>query len=236
MSPWEKFVNQLMQATQEIIASIAQFLPRLLVMLIIVVVGWLIAYLLKSILRSILRLARFDKLSERAGATQLLNKAALPASSELLSRFVFWVAWIGFILVGVSVLGIGGLQEHISRFFGFLPRLFAALFVFFFGLLAASFFSRAALLAAVNADLPSPRLISFTIRTMIIIFSLSMGFEELGLGEQTMLVAFGIVFGALMLGLALAFGLGGRDLARQFLERRFVHEKKEEREDELSPL
>jgi hypothetical protein len=236
MSPWEKFVNQLMQATQEIIASIAQFLPRLLVMLIIVFVGWLIAYLLKSILRSILRLARFDKLSERAGATQLLKKAALPASSELLSRFVFWVAWIGFILVGVSVLGIGGLQEHISRFFGFLPRLFAALFVFFFGLLAASFFSRAALLAAVNADLPSPRLISFTIRTMIIIFSLSMGFEELGLGEQTMLVAFGIVFGALMLGLALAFGLGGRDLARQFLERRFVHEKKEEREDELSPL
>jgi hypothetical protein len=236
MSPWEKFVNQLMQATQEIIASIAQFLPRLLVMLIIVFVGWLIAYLLKSILRSILRLARFDKLSERAGATQLLKKAALPSSTELLSRFVFWVAWIGFILVGVSVLGIGGLQEHISRFFGFLPRLFAALFVFFFGLLAASFFSRAALLAAVNADLPSPRLISLTIRTMIIIFSLSMGFEELGLGEQTMLVAFGIVFGALMLGLALAFGLGGRELARQFLERRFVHEKKEEREDELSPL
>jgi hypothetical protein len=63
-----------------------------------------------------------------------------------------------------------------------------------------------------------------------------MAFEELGLADQTMLVAFGIAFGALMLGLALAFGIGGQDLARQFLERRLVHKKKEEREDELSPL
>src|SRR6266704_3259233 len=118
----------------------------------------------------------------------------------------------------------------------FLPRLFAALFVFFFGLLGASFFSRAALLAAVNADLPSPRLIASTIRTIIIVFAVSMGFEELGIGEHTTLVAFAIVFGALMLGLALAFGLGGRDLARHFLERRFVHERREEKEDELSPL
>ena len=54
--------------------------------------------------------------------------------------------------------------------------------------------------------------------------------------EQTMLVAFGIAFGALMLGLAIAFGMGGRDLARRFLEKKIVRAKKEENEDELSPL
>jgi Conserved TM helix len=232
----DKFITEMTKATQEIVNSVAQFLPRLMVTLLIVLMGWIIAYALKYLLRSILRIAKFDRLSEDAGATQFLKKAALPSSTELLSRFVFWVAWIGFILIGVSVLGIVGLQEHIGRFFGFLPRLFAALFVLFFGLLAASFFSRAALLAAVNADLPSPRLISATIRTVIVIFSVSVGFEELGIGENTILVTFGIVFGALMLGLALAFGLGGRDLARHYLQRRFVHEHKEEREDELSPL
>ena len=233
---WEKFLTEMTKATLEIVNSVAQFLPRLMVTLIIVLIGWIIAYVLKYLLRSILRIAKFDRLSEDAGATQFLKKAALPSSTELLSRFVFWVAWIGFILIGVSVLGIVGLQEHIGRFFGFLPRLFAAMFVLFFGLLAASFFSRAALLASVNADLPSPRLIAATIRTVIVIFSVSVGFEELGIGENTILVAFGIVFGALMLGLALAFGLGGRDLARQYLQRRFVHERKEEREDELSPM
>jgi hypothetical protein len=234
---WERFVTELAKATHDIVSSVAQLLPRLLAMLVIVVIGWLIAYALKVVLRSILRLARFDKLSQDVGATQLLNRAALPSSSELLGRLVFWVAWVGFILIGLSVLNIVGIQEHVARFFGFLPRLFVSLFIFFFGLLAASFFSRAVLLAAVNADLPSPRLISLTIRTLIVLFTASMGLEELGIGENTVVVAFAIVFSALMLGLALAFGLGGRELARQFLERRFrKREHEEEREDELSPL
>jgi hypothetical protein len=111
----------------------------------------------------------------------------------------------------------------------------------FFGLLAASFFSRAALLSGVNADLPSPRLISQTLRTMMILFVISMAFEEIGIGSRTVVITFTLAFGALMLGLAIAFGLGGKDLARKYLERRFAKEQfpeapGKEREDELSPL
>jgi hypothetical protein len=108
--------------------------------------------------------------------------------------------------------------------------------VLFFGLWAASFFSRAVLLGAVNADLPSPRLISLTIQMLIILFTVSMAFEAVGVAEHTVLVAFALILGSLMLGLAIAFGLGGQDLARRYLERRLQHTKKEEREDELSPL
>jgi len=161
----------------------------------------------------------------------------LPSSTELVSRFVFWVAWAGFVLLGVSVLGIAGLEEYISRFFLFLPRLFVALIIFFFGLVAASFVSRAILLAAVNANFRSSRMLSMAVRIVIVIFTLSAVSEVLGVGEQTMLIAFGTVFGAAMLGLAIAFGLGGQDLARRFLERRLAQpNKNEEREDELSPL
>ena len=142
----EMIINELTQAMHDILRDVARFLPRLIVMLVIALVGWLIASILKWALRSILQLAKFDKLSENAGASQLLKQAALPSSTELLSRFVFWVAFLGFILLGVSVLGIVGLQEYIARFFLFLPRLFVALFIVFFGLLAASFFSRSALL------------------------------------------------------------------------------------------
>jgi len=232
----ELIVNELSLAYHEFARELARLLPRLIGMVIVVIVGWLIAYALKAIVRSIMRLARFERLSDNAGTSQLLNRAALPSSTELLSRFVFWVAFLGFILLGVNVLGIVGLQDYVARFFLFLPRLFVALFVVFFGVLAASFFSRATLLAAVNADLPSARLLSNSIRFVIIIFVVSMAFEELGIAEETILVAFGVLFGALMLGLALAFGLGGKDLARDFLERRLAHRKKEEKEDELSPL
>jgi len=232
----EMIISELSTAWHEIARGFAHFLPRLITMLILAVVGWLIAYVVKVVLRSILRLIRFDKLSENAGASQLLAKAALPSATEVLSRFVFWVTLIGFILLGVSALGIFGLQEQIARFFVFLPRLFVALFMMFFGLLAASFFSRAALLAAVNANVPSPRLLSISLRGIIIVFTTSIVFEELGLAEQTMLVAFGIAFGAMMLGFAIAFGIGGQDLARRFLERKFTRTRKEENDDELSPL
>jgi hypothetical protein len=232
----EMIISELTQALHDLAQGFAHYLPRLIVMLILAFLGWVIAYVVKVVLRSILGLIKFDKLSENAGASQLLTKAALPSATEIVSRFVFWVTWLGFIMLGVSVLGILGLQEQIARFFLFLPRLFVAMFIMFFGLLAASFFSRAALLAAVNANVPSPRVLSLAVRSIIIVFVLSIVFEELGLAEQTMLVAFGIAFGALMLGLAIAFGMGGRDLAQKFLEKKFVRGKKEENEDELSPL
>ncbi len=144
---WEMIINELTQAVQELARGFAHILPRIIVLVIMAFAGWMIAYFLKVFLRSILRLIKFDKLSENAGASQLLTKAALPSATELLGRFVFWVAWLGFILLGVRALGIFGLQEQIARFFLFLPRLFVALFTVFFGLLGATFVSRAALLS-----------------------------------------------------------------------------------------
>jgi hypothetical protein len=79
--------------------------------------------------------------------------------------------------------------------------------------------------------------LSDVVKVLIVVLTTSMAFEELGLAERTVLVAFAIVFGALMLGLAIAFGMGGRDLARQFLERRFSEGRARRRpEDHLSPL
>ena len=237
---WRDFIAESGRTMDEILRSVARFLPRFLEMLAIVVAGLAIALVLKYLLRSLLRITRIDKLSEHTGAANLLRGAALPSLSELVSRFVFWLAWFGFILLGISVLGVVGIEQHVTSFFGYLPRLFVALFILFFGLLAASFFSRAALLSGVNAQLPSPRLISWAVRTMIILFVVSMAFEEIGVGSRTVIVAFTLTFGSLMLGLALAFGLGGKELARKYLEKRigeqFPEDHSKEREDELSPL
>jgi hypothetical protein len=229
--------SELRQAWIEFTRAFAHLLPRLLAVLIIVVAGWVIAYLLKIALRSVLRLVKFDRFSERAGATQLLNTAALPSASELLCQLVFWITWLAISVGGVSFLGIAVLQQDITGFLHFLPRFVVALLIVFLGLLAANFFARAALLAGVNADLPSPQLLSISIKAIIVVLAISMAFEELGLAQRTILIAFSIVFGALMLGLAIAFGMGGRDLARQFLEKRFSDRRSEkEKVKHLSPL
>ncbi len=73
-------------------------------------------------------------------------------------------------------------------------------------------------------------------RVVIIVFSLSMAFEVAGVAERTIMIAFGTAFGAVMLGLAIAFGLGGQHLAREFLEERLAKRRRGAKEDELSPL
>jgi len=231
----EMILQELSRMWDGLARGFAHLVPRLIVMLVVVAAGWLIAYALRAVVRGILRISRFERLSENAGTARLLNKAALPSSSELLSAFVFWVTWLGFFLLGISELGLG-LQQHISHLFLYLPRILVAALIVLFGLAAASFFSRAALLAAVNSNWPSPRLISGAIRFALVVLALAMAFEQLGLAEQTIIAAFSILFGALMLGLAIAFGLGGQHLARRMLERRFSREHEREHEDELSPL
>jgi small-conductance mechanosensitive channel len=228
-------IQGLEQAYQNLVHMLAEFLPRLLVMLVIIVLGLLVAYLFKMILRAILHVTRLDRLSEEAGASRFLRLAALPSMTELLSRSIFWVTWAGFILIGISVLGVAGLQEQISRLFFLLPAIFVAILILFLGLVTANFFSRAALLAAVNAGSSSGRLLSWSIRFVIWILAVSMALEVVGVAKETVISAFSIIFGAFMLGLAIAFGYGGQGLAREFLERN-LRERKKEKHEEPQPL
>ena len=233
----EIILQGLEQVYSKLVHMIAEFLPRFLVMLIIVLIGLLVAFVFRYILRALLGFTKLDRVSEQSGASRVLRMAHLPSMSELLSRSIFWVTWLGFLLVGISVLGIPGFQEQISRLFRFLPEVFVAILIMFLGVAIANFLSRAALLAAVNAGHPSARILSWSIRFVIWILAITMTLEELGLARQTVISAFSIVFGATMLGLAIAFGLGGQDLARKALERYFAEAKKDKDKDkEPQPL
>jgi preprotein translocase subunit Sss1 len=202
---------------------------------VIIALGLLVAYVFRYVLRTLLRLTKLDRVSEDAGASRVLRMADLPSMTELLSRSIFWITWIGFILIGISILGVAGLQEQISRLFRFLPEIFIAMLILFLGLVLANFLSRAALLASVNAGYRSAKILSWSIRFVIWILAISMALEELGLARQTVIAAFSIVFGASMLGLAIAFGLGGQGLARQMLERH-LGESAKEKYKEPQPL
>ena len=231
----QTILRALEQVYGNLVHMIAEFLPRFLVMLIIILIGLLVAFVLKYILRALLGLTKLDRVSDDAGASRVLRMAHLPPMTELLSRSIFWVTWIGFILVGLSVLGVAGLQEQISRLFQFLPEVFVAILILFLGAVIANFLSRTALLAAVNAGHPSAKILSWSIRFVIWILAISMTLEELGVARRTVISAFSIIFGATMLGLAIAFGLGGQDLARKCLER-YLGDTKKKEEKEPQPL
>jgi hypothetical protein len=223
------------QAYSHIVQMLADFLPRIIVMLTILALGLLVAFALKYILQAVLSLTNLSRGSEVVGASRVLRSAHLPAMTVLLTRSIFWVTWFGFLLIGLNALGIAGFQAQISRVIQYIPEVFAGILIVFLGLVTANFLSRATLLAAVNAGHPSARMFSWLIRFLIWILTISMTLEELGVAGKTVISAFSIVFGALMLGLAIAFGLGGRDMARKTLEK-YLGNAEKEREKEPNPL
>jgi len=231
----EMIVERLTHTLEGLLATAVEFLPRLLAMLVVVVLGWLVAFAVRFVIRRFLNLLKFDRFSEKSGVTQTMARMGLPPPGEFIARVAFWVLWLSFMALGLSMLEIASLQAEIARFFQFVPHIFAALLILYVGFWAAHFFSRAALLAAVNSNFPLPRLLASFVQLGIAMLALTMAFEQLDLAKTAVLIAFSITFGAVMMGLAIAFGLGGRFAARRVLEKQLM-ENQREKEKEASPL
>lgn len=218
---WDAIVKVLRSAWEEFQSGIEVFLPRLLAMLSLMLVGWLIAWILSFMLRHVLRWVRFDTLADRIGATAMLKKVTLPGASDMLASMVFWLLWAAFMLSGLGALGFAGTESLMLGFVAFLPRLSVGVVILVVGMVTANFAWRATLLAAVNSHLPSARLLSGAVRWLIVALTVAMSLEQVGVAKTIMMTAFAIAFGAVMLGVAVAIGIGGAPIARRVLERQF---------------
>jgi hypothetical protein len=200
------------------LALLMRFLPRLLAMTAIVVVGWLIAHVTRVVVRRALRLVRVSSLFERSGAMDLLRRAEVPPPERILGAVAFWLVWIAFLLSGMHALGFAGTDLLVADLVRFVPKLVAATVVGLAGVAVSNFFWRATLLAAVNARIPSARLLGGLVRGLGLVATLAMALEQIEVAWGVVRTAFTLTFGAVMLAAAIAFGLGGRSLAQRFLE------------------
>ena len=217
--------DALVQSWRNFASAFVLFVPRLVAATIIFAGGWVIAALVRRTVYRVLAWARFDRLSLRTGASEMLRIAEMPTAEVLVAKIVFWLVWIGFIVSAVDTLQFKPFQGLVGEFFRFVPRFIVALLVLALGFLVGNFLWRATLLSSVNAGLPGARIISGALRVLVIAIGAVMALEQLGLATTVALTAFAITFGALMLGLAIAFGLGGRDAAKQLIEQRFRAKK-----------
>jgi hypothetical protein len=217
--------DALVQSWRNFASAFVLFVPRLVAATIIFAGGWVIAALVRRAVYRVLAWARFDRLSMRTGASEMLRIAEMPTAEVLVAKIVFWLVWIGFIVSAVDTLQFKPFQGLVGEFFRFVPRFIVSLLVLALGFLVGNFLWRATLLSSVNAGLPGARLISGALRVLVIAIGAVMALEQLGLATTVALTAFAITFGALMLGLSIAFGLGGRDAAKQLIEQRLRAKK-----------
>ncbi len=196
------------------------FLPDLFEMITIFIIGFLIAWIVKKLCFRLLKAIQFDRLSERWGLTHALATGGVSYSpSRLLSQFFYWVILLATLILGLNALGLWATQELGARFFNYLPNLFVAILILVVGYLVAGFLGQATLIASVNAQLSSAKFFSRLVRGFIAVLALTMALYHLGIARKVILVAFTLICGGSVLALAIAFGWGGRDLARDFLER-----------------
>jgi hypothetical protein len=229
----QDIADALVQSWHNFATAFVLFVPRLVAATIIFAGGFLVALLVRRIIHRLLAWLHFDRFSVRTGASDMLRLAELPTAEVLVAKIVFWIVWIGFIVSAVDTLQFAPFQGLVGEFFRFVPRFLVALLVLSLGFLIGNFLWRATLLASVNAGLPGARLLSGALRILVIAIGAVMALEQLGLATTVALTAFAITFGALMLGLAIAFGLGGRDAAKQLLEQQFQVRK--ERDTDAAP-
>ncbi len=142
------------------------------------------------------------------------------APSLLVARIVFWVVFLLGVLVGISAFEAGSSDAGVSAWvFSYVPRLVGALILLFAGTLIARVLGRSVLISSVNMGLQYARLLSSGVKWLILVLTAAMVLDHLQIGGSIVDLAFGILFGGIVLALSLAVGLGSRELVARSLER-----------------
>jgi hypothetical protein len=215
------------------------FMPNLLASVALLIFGIFLGSVLRLIFLKIFRAIHLDKAAERMGVFEMLNRGGIRGSlSSFLARLIGWVVIFIFAVIAVQTLNITTVANLLERFFLYLPNVFTAAAIIVFGYIFSNFFGRAALIASVNAGIKRAGMVGRFVKLVVFILSATMAMEQLGIGRDTVLIAFAIIFGGIVLALAIAFGFGGRDIARDYLQRNVNHDKEPDRDeyDHINPL
>ncbi len=231
------FLNLILEPLTEVSRRFAAFLPNMLAMLVILIAGVLLARLVRVLLIRLLKAIDFDSWSDRMGFTSILRKGDLWAKPSIaLGALLFWGLIVVVLMAGLSALRVATIDQLVSQFFLYLPRIFSAAVILVVGYLLAGFVSRAVLIAAVNSGYHFAKLLAKAIRLLLIVMILAMVLEELKVAPSIVLAAFSILFGGIVVALAVAFGVGGIEAAKRIIERETTEQGSEARKDDIEHI
>ena len=210
---------------ERVVTMLVSFLPGLLAFLFAVIILAVIGIVLAFLMRKILTAMRFDdRLANRQTPGVFGNVSEWsPANSPtlLLARAVLWLCVLAGVAIGLSAFNASfSTTGTVSLFFlPYVTHIVGATLLVIAGSLLARFLARSVLIGAVNAQLHYARFLSMGIKWLVLVLTGAMALEHLGIGGSVVELAFGILFGGIVLTLALAIGLGSRDLVSRSIEK-----------------
>ena len=199
---WQQVEQALRQSAQQVLYKLASFLPALIALLLALVIMTAIGMGLAALLRRSLTAAKFDERLARNSSATISDWSPAHSPTALLARVVFWGCVAIGCFIGISAFDAAFPGEsQISLFvLPYLTHSIGAVLLLVAGTLIARF-------------------LSLGIKWLVLVLTAAMVLDHLQIGGAVVELAFGILFGGIVLTLALAVGLGSRDIVSRSLER-----------------
>lgn len=214
---WAEIVTS---SLQTLWSGFVNFLPGLLGAIIVFIIGWLIAIVLGKLAAQIIRALRIDQILEKMGFKKSLEKANLKLNSgEFIGELVKWFFIIVFLMAATDILNLPQVTEFLKRILFYIPHLIVAVLILLVAVLIANFLQKLVKASVETAGLRSANFLAAVTKWAILIFAVLAALLQLGIIPSLIQTIFTGLIAALAISAGLAFGLGGKDLAAQILNK-----------------
>jgi hypothetical protein len=224
------------QSTARFLTALARLLPGLVALTVALLISVVLAWILAIVMRRLLVGVRFDERLVRWGFPSPAEWSPMKSPSILVSRFVAALVIMTGLLIGVSAFDAELTSLFVQSVFAYVPNIVGAMLVLLLGNIIARFLARSVLIGAVNMNFQYGRLLSVGVKWLVIVLAVAMALEHLRIGSGIVELAFGILFGGIVLALALAVAFNSKELVAKSLERDAAKTPAETIEDPLRHL
>ncbi len=215
MSNWQVV---LLEPAKTVLSQISQFLVNVLLVVIILFIGWIIAKAIKTLVTKILRTIKLDQLSDQINLESVLAKGGISYSlSELIGVICYWLALLITFVVAVNAIGLTVAADLLNRIVLYVPNIIAAIFILILGMFVATLLSNIVKTAANNAGVSQAKLLGKIVEVLVLMFAVVITLEQLHIATKIIELTITVLLASLGLALALAFGLGCRELAAKYV-------------------
>ena len=207
---------EISESIQQGIDDLVGFLPRLIGFLLILLVGYLVAKALQKVVALALEKVGTDR-ALASGTSGTYVERVIPdlSPSELIGRVVFWFVLLGALSIAITSLGINALNDFLADVFSYLPNVVAAILIFVIAAAVAGWLGHA--VSRLLGDSPTGQLAATVLPVLVMAIAIFMILNQLRIAPDIVTITYAALMGAVALGMALAFGLGGREVASRIL-------------------
>ena len=232
----EQVKQALDQSTTRFLAALTRLLPGLVALIVALLISVILAWILAIMVRRLLVTLRFDERLVGWGFPSTAEWSPIKSPSVLVSRFVAALVVLTGLLIGVSAFDAELTSLLVRNVFAYVPNILGALLVLLAGSIIARFLARSVLIGSVNMNFQYGRLLSVGVKWLVIVLAVAMALEHLRIASGIVELAFGILFGGIVLALSLAVALNAKELVTKSLERETTKTTSESIEDPLRHL